>query len=149
MEKKYFIKELEKIPGNPDIGINVLTDVGSEFWSLSKRAMSLHDKGTNLSLFQVRQRKAFNATQTLSVKAPPVDSIDTTLETVLSDFCDKFEILGDNASIFNEDDFTVKEFILNVLRQEISELVKMNEDFLRVFGEPKLLQKYQVLTRSE
>lgn len=143
MDKKHYIKELEKVPGNPEVGINVLTDKGSEFWSLSKRAIQVLDNGQTVSLFQVRQRKALSARATLKVSAPAVDSIDTTLKSTLLDFCEKFEVKGDLESIGKGEE--MQQFILEVLRKEIEELVRLNEDFLRLFGENPKFKKYHLI----
>lgn len=143
MDKKHFIKLIEKVPGNPEVGVNVLTEQGSEFWTLSKSSIQVLDRGCSLCLFQIRQRKALTARQTLNIKLAAADSIGATLPDTLQKFCEKFEVTGDLNVIGNSQE--TKVFILECIRKEIEELVRLNEDFLRLFKEAPEFQKYHLI----
>lgn len=149
MDKKKFIKILESIQGNPDIGINVLTNEGSEFWVIDKHSLRLQFGGSELSLFQCRLKNPLPARVALKLKAPAVDSIDTTLETVIAEFLENFDMTCKDAEDQDHilDDFSsseVQEICLQAIRDEITKLLRLNEDMIRVLGNKKEHQKFHL-----
>jgi len=145
MDKKHFIKALEAIPGNPEIGVNVIQNVGpSEFWSISKRAFKLLDNGQNLMIFQVRQKRAIPARQTLHLANPVVDSVDCTLDNVFQQLDERYDI-DTNGDPHSLSETQIKEICLEAIHKDIAELIRLNDDLLCMFNDKELTKKYTVV----
>lgn len=153
MDKKKLIKVLESIQGDPKIGINVLTSDSTEFLELEKRALLLQAGGHELSLFQCRLKNQLPARVALKLKVPPVESIDTSLETVFAEFLENFEFIAPEGTDMDHllDDFSsdeVQELCLQAVRDEVTKLVKLNEDMIRVLGNKKEHQKFHLIDEN-
>lgn len=109
--------------------------------------------GSELSLFQCRLKNPLPARVALKLKAPAVDSIDTTLETVIAEFLENFDMTCKDAEEQDHilDDFSsseVQEICLQAIRDEITKLLRLNEDMIRVLGNKKEHQKFHLTEDS-
>lgn len=141
MNKSKYIKALEKIEGDPHIVINVLcSDGSSEAWGIDDHFLKLVDNGRNLSLFQVRTKEPINKRLAKKVQALGVKSVNCDLKSCIEKWREKFDLPQD-CDIKNYD---VQDLILFSLRKEIAELVTLNDDFIRLFGNKAEHLKYKL-----
>lgn len=139
LTKKLLIKELEKIPNDPLIGLNVLTNQGSEFWQCGKAHLKLMDNGQTLALFQLRLKKALPSRVQMHQAIPSVDSINADIASALKQFVDRYDFDSQFSDI---DDGQVQYMILHVIRKDIQELIRLNDDFVRLFNKKELTQEF-------
>ena len=133
MDKKHYIKALEKVPGNPQIVVNVLCNDGrSEAWGIDDN-----------SLFQVRTKAPLIRRLARKLQCPSVESVQCTLETALKRWCDKFDFEGCSADT-DWDQYDIQDLVLSSLHNEIEELVRLNQDLIRVFGNKKEHEKWRL-----
>lgn len=142
MRKSQLIKFLEKLKGDPEVGLNVLTDCNSEFWGLSMSKVKLTDNGQLVSLGQLRQRKALPTRVLLKLQTPGVDSYDADLPGAVERFKARYSIDPEQLAELSDDDF--KELIMQTIRRDLIELVRLNDDFLSLYQDPKLTQRFKV-----
>ena len=145
MDKKHFIKALEAIPGNPEIGVNVIQNTGSsEFWAIGKGAIKVLDHGQTCMVFQVRQKRAVPARQTLHLANPVVDSVDCTLDNVFQQLDERYDI-DTNGDPHSLSESQIKEICLEAIHKDIAELIRLNDDLLCMFNDKELTKKYTVV----
>lgn len=149
MDKKRLIKALQDVKGNPDVGINVLTESNSsEFWSLGKNMLKVMDGGQSLAIFQCRLRKAIPFRVLKNLNLPVVDGVNVDLADVLTRLKERFDFAF-TAEDLKAMDIGVQQMILTVLHTEISDLVRINEDFIRLCGNKPEHQKYHYVSNKE
>ena len=141
MDKKHFIKHLEKITGNPTIGFNVLTGRGngentSEFWVLDKKSLTLVDNKANLSLCTLRLKKALPARLQAKQKTPAVDNIECDVDSVFDKFQSRYDIKKED--IENETIENLETMFLGVINQDLEDVLRLRDDLLRLFNNNKL-----------
>lgn len=132
LNKKLLIKELEKLPGNPLIGINVLTDKGSEFWQINKASLRSMDNGRTLAIWQCRLKKALSAREQMHAKIPGVDAIECTYEEALEQFNNRYDT--SDVDLKELDKEQLQNYILDVINFDMQELQRLADDFKRLFG---------------
>lgn len=140
LTKKSLIKELEQVQGDPLIGINVLTDQGSEFWQIGKRHLKLMDRGQTLALFQCRLKKALPIRVQMNVTTPSVDSVQADIKDAVAQLTDRFDI---DLQIDNIEDIDLQYTILSIIRKDIQELVRLSDDFVRLFKKKELANEFR------
>lgn len=144
MDKKHYIKALEKVPGNPQIVINVVCNDGSsEAWGIDDNSFKFVDNGTNLALFQVRTKAPLIRRLARKLQCPSVESVQCNLETALKRWCDKFDFEGRSADT-DWDQYDIQDLVLSSLHNEIEELVRLNQDLIRVFGNKEEHKKWRL-----
>lgn len=144
MRKSEFIKLLERVPGDPAVGLDVLTNKGSEFWGIGSHCIHTNDGGKTLALTTCRQRAAIPANKLIKVKIPGVDSVACDLKSVLLEFTEKYDI-SQIPDDYDFGDYSLQEFLCSQVYDDIGQLVRLLEDMLRLFKSDKLRQKYGVL----
>lgn len=142
MRKKDLLKILDKLPDNTEIGLNVYTDVGTEFWGLDMSKVKVMDGGRTLSLGQLRQRKALPTRKLLKIDTPGADCINFEPEEVLNRFCDRYDIDDLKTDDISADE--LQELMLLTIRKDLQELVRLNDDLLRMYNDKKFTQRFRV-----
>ena len=142
MDKKHYIKALEKVPGNPQIVVNVVCNDGrSEAWGIDDNSFKFVDDGVFLALFQVRPKAPLIRRLARKLQCPSVESVQCNLETALKRWCDKFDFEFEGC---NWDKYDIQDLVLSSLHTEIEELVRLNQDLIRVFGNKDEHKKWRL-----
>lgn len=142
MDKKRLIKALEQIPGNPEIGMNVLTNVGSEFWGFNLKNMKIMDNGITCSLHQIRLHDPIPRRKLITLKIQPCWSADCTADSVKERISARYQI---DQEPTEEMTYTEAcEVILDVIVSDIEELLRLRDDFLILVADDELKKKYNL-----
>lgn len=142
MTNKELKKLLDKLPDSTEIGLNVLTDVGTEFWSLSMAKVMRMDGGETLALGQIRLRKALPSRVLLKVDTPGADGIDVDPDGVIDRVRARYAFNEDDVKNASPEDLQV--LMLGAVRKDLQELVRLNDDLLRLYNNKKLTQRFKV-----
>lgn len=140
MLKKLLIKHLQSIPGNPEIGINVLTNKGSEFWGFSKANFKPMDKGTTYALHQIRLKDPIPRRILATHGIFSCVSVDCTKEDIKRKIDERYDIVGNAPDDMTETE--ALELIFDVIMNDLEELLRMRDDFLALLANDEFKKKY-------
>ena len=105
--------------------------------------MIIPDNGANLALFQVRTKAPLIKRLARKLQCPSVESVQCNLKTALKRWCDKFDFEGCSADT-DWDQYDIQDLVLSSLHNEIEELVRLNQDLIRVFGNKEEHKKWRL-----
>lgn len=140
MLKKLLIKHLEKIPGNPEIGLNVLTNQGSEFWGFFKENFKAMDHGTTYALHQIRLKDPIPRRILATHKIFSCVSLECTKEDIKRKIDERYDIVGNAPEGMTETE--ALELIFDVIMTDLEELLRMRDDFLALLANDEFKKKY-------
>lgn len=140
MLKKLLIKHLQSIPGNPEIGLNVLTNRGSEFWGFCKPNFKVMDGGLTYALHQIRLKDPIPRRELAHYHVFSCVSADCTKETIKQRISERYQIMGDAPEGMTDQE--ALEVIFDVIMQDIEELLRMRDDFLALIANDDFKKKY-------
>lgn len=140
MLKKLLIKHLQSIPGNPEIGLNVLTNKGSEFWGFCKPNFKSMDGGLTYALHQIRLKDPIPRRELAHYHVFSCVSADCTKETIKRKIDERYDIVGEAPEDMTKQE--ALELVFDVIMDDIEELLRMRDDFLALIADDDFKKKY-------
>lgn len=143
MKAGLLAKALKKLPPDIEVGVNVLTQDGSEFWALGKD-FKIMDEGKNLAIFEVRRNKGLPKHACLKT-IQTVDEAPLAYDIIKEEIDERFEIKDDlteeDRKSFNQEVLTA--CIFECLHKEIAEIIRLNNDLL-LYLDKKYMKDYWI-----
>lgn len=148
MKAGLMAKALKKLPPDTEVGVNVLTLDGSEFWALGKD-FKIMDEGKSLAIFEVRRNKGLPKHACLK-NIQTVDEAPLDYDLIKEEIDERFEVTNDiseeDRKSFDKD--ALVGFIFECLHKEIAELIRLNNDLL-VYLDKKFMKDYWIETIAQ
>lgn len=129
MKIKQFIKKLESYDPNLEIGANVITPAGSEFWILDGKSFQVLDKKTHLSILNLRLNKDIEARVIKQLKSIPVASLRCSPEELIERFSQRYDLAVGDKEVCEFSDQEALMFFTEVIKQDIEDMTILLEDF--------------------
>lgn len=143
-DKNRLIKILKKIEGNPEVGFNVLTPEGSEFWGFNEKNFKVMDGGLTFALQQLRQKQSYSLHDLKRLKVPSVVSPDCSLEDVLERLNQRYTVESGYEGLSKAE---VIRLIMDVMFNDIEELIRLWRDFTALIPadlKDELIKQYKL-----
>lgn len=133
---KKLIKALTKnYDPNILIGINVIADNIDEFWILNPNAFKIktYNGVKALTLTDIRVRHSLPPKGSTRIPKPTATSVGVNTEEILDRFNQRYDYNLEEVTQYNTD--FIVEFLRDTIDKDLSELIKLKEDFEKIFGD--------------
>lgn len=133
---KKLIKALTKnYDPNILIGINVIADNIDEFWILNPNAFKIktYNGVKALTLTDIRVRHSLPPKGSTRIPKPTAASVGVNTEEILDRFNQRYDYNLEEVTQYNTD--FIVEFLRDTIDKDLSELIKLKEDFEKIFGD--------------
>lgn len=148
-DKNRLIKILKRINGNPEIGFNVLTPDGSEFWGFNESNFKSMDGGLTFALQQLRQKQAYSVKDLQRLKIPSIVSPDCDLNEVLARIDERYRVNSECETLTEPEKIFL---ISDVIYKDLQELTRLWRDFTSLIPndiKDQLIAHYKLEKKNE